>query len=136
MRLPPALEAHVRPFARYAATGVFSGGLNVVLTYAFTELAGFDPRISYGITLAILIVVNFFIGRYIIFDAARQRAGGQFLRFITTSGMARLMEWGLFNLLVSYTGVHYLIAALGVLGSSFCVKYLVYRRLVFGKPAA
>ena len=136
MRVPSALAPHLRPFAKYAATGMFSGGLGIVLTFLFTEVAGFDPRISYGCTLAVLVLVNFLIGRHIIFDAAGHRAGGQFLRFIATSGTAPLLEWSLFNLLVSQTGVHYLLAVVGVLGTSFCVKYFVYRRLVFGKTAS
>ena len=136
MKIPAALEPHLRPFAKYAATGVFSGGLNLVLTFCLTELAGLDPRVSYAITLAAMMVVNFLIGRHFIFAATERRAASQFLRFIATSGTARLLEWSLFNLLVSHTPVHYLLVAVGVLGTSFCVKYFVYRRLVFGKPAS
>lgn len=134
--VPRALESHVRPFAMYIATGFFSGGLNLALTWGLTELAGLDPRVSYACTLAILMVVNFFIGRHLIFGSTERRAAGQFLRFIATSGTARLLEWSLFTLLVTHTPLHYLLVVVGVLGTSFCVKYVVYRRFVFAKAAA
>lgn len=136
VQVPEALEAHVRSFAMYIATGFFSGGLNIVLTWSFTELAGLDPRASYACTLAILVVINFFLGRHLIFSATDRRATAQFLRFIATSGTARFLEWSLFTLLVTHTSLHYLIVAVGVLGTSFCVKYVVYRRIVFAKAAA
>lgn len=134
--VPRALEAHVRPFAMYIATGFFSGGLNLALTWSFTELAGQDPRVSYACTLAILMVVNFFIGRHLIFGSTERRAASQFVRFVGTTGTARLLEWSLFSLLVTHTRMHYLLVSLFVLGTSFCVKYVVYRRFVFAKAAA
>lgn len=136
MKIPAALEPHLRPFARYAASGAFSAGLSLLLTTGFTEWAGLDPRASFALTLAIMLVVNFFIGRHLIYNAIDGRAGGQFLRFVCTSGAARFLEWSLFTLLVTHTPAHYLVAVLGVQGTSFCVKYVVYRRLVFAKAAS
>lgn len=136
VRVPRALEAHVRPFAMYAATGVFSGGLNLLLTWGLTELGGLDPRVSYAGTLAVLLVINFFIGRHLIFTSTGGSATRQFLRFAGTSGTARLLEWCLFSLLVTQTPLHYLLVTILVLGTSFCVKYAVYRQFVFAKAAA
>ena len=133
--VPKALEAHARPFAMFAATGLFSGGLNLGLTWGLTELAGLDPRASYACTLAILLIINFFIGRHFIFNASEQGAGRQFLRFAGSSGVARALEWCLFSLLVSHTHLHYLFVTILVLGISFCVKYVVYRRFVFDKAS-
>lgn len=134
--VPQALEAHVRPFAMYIATGFFSGGMNLALTWGLTELAGQDPRVSYACTLAILLVINFFIGRHLIFGSTDGGAARQFVRFAGTSGTARLLEWSLFSLLVTHTPLHYLLVTILVLGTSFCVKYVVYRRFVFAKAAA
>lgn len=136
VRVPRALEAHVRPFIMYAATGLFSGGLNLALTGGLTELAGLDPRVSYACALIVLLVINFFIGRHLIFASTGVSAARQFLRFAGTSGTARLLEWCLFSLLVTHTPLHYLMVTIFVLGTSFCVKYVVYRRFVFAKAAA
>jgi len=136
MRIPAALKPHLRPFVRYTATGFFSAGLGLLLTTALTELAGLDPRASFAVTLCVLLVVNFFIGRHLVFSSTEPHAGRQFLRFACTSGTARFLEWSLFTLLFTWMHLHYLVVVIGVQGTSFCVKYVVYRRFVFAKAAA
>lgn len=136
MSIRGLIAKHFRSFRLYMATGVLSYGLNLTLMFALLEGAQLNPKLAFAITLACLIVFNFFVGRHVIFNATDGSAGRQFLRFVGTSGTARLIEWALFSVLIDATGLHPMLVNIGVLGSSFCVKYVVYRRLVFARAAA
>jgi len=136
MSIRALVEKHFRSFRLYMATGVISYGLNLTLMFTLLNGAHLNPKLAFAITLACLVVFNFFVGRHIIFNSTERGAGAQFLRFVGTSGTARLIEWGLFSILLDLTGLHPMFVNVGVLGSSFCVKYFVYRRLVFAKAAA
>lgn len=136
MKLPALIEKHYRAFRLYMATGAISYGLNLSMMFCLLEGANLEPKLAFAITLACLIVFNFFVGRHVIFNATERQAGGQFLRFVATSGTARTIEWALFAFIVDHTTFHPLIVNVGVLGTSFCVKYVIYRRFVFARAAA
>lgn len=125
-----------RSLLLYGAVGGVSALLILGITFGATEGAGLAPEISNGIALIVVLVFNFWVSRQVIFEAAHGRWLRQMLRFLLVSGGARLVEWGLFALLVGRVGIPYMLLAVLILGASFFIKYALYRHIVFRRVAA
>ena len=82
--------------------------------------------------LAILIVFNFWLSRRFVFRATGN-VRSQFSRFLSTTVLMRGVEYLLFLLLYRVFSLHYLLALTISLGLSTCIKFFVYRGLVFGQ---
>lgn len=118
-------------FIRYCLAGGVGLVLNLVLTAAGHEIVGFGPTLSFGVALGITYVVNFLLARHLVFRAASGPLIRQVVMYGFTSLTFRLAEFLAFAALRQLTSLQYLAIAGLVLGSSFLVKFAVYRRGVF-----
>ena len=119
---------------RFLCVGLFSYSFGIGLAAFLREIIGLRPEISVALSLAVLVVTNFWVARQWVFRAAG-RADTQFLRFVLTSAVMRSGEYLLFWLLLRTGGVHYLVALTISMGISTCIKFVLYRTLVFGGVA-
>ncbi|MEX6722957.1 GtrA family protein [Parapedomonas caeni] len=130
------LGSRWRSLLLYGVVGGVSALLILGITFSATEGAGLEPEVSNGIALVAALLFNFWASRHVIFGATHHHWGRQMLRFVMVSGGARLVEWGLFALLVDRVGIPYMLLAVLILGASFFVKYALYRHIVFRRVVA
>jgi putative flippase GtrA len=129
--MPNQLRRLLGDAARFLGLGVVSYGLGIAISAFLREVAQLSAETAVAIALAILIVVNFWLSRRYVF-----RAGGeirsQFLRFLGMAALMRGVEYALFFLLYRTLALHYLVALTVGMGLSACMKFFLYRGLVFG----
>jgi putative flippase GtrA len=121
----------VAELARYVLATLVSASITLGVPVALHEGLGVDERIAVAVALVIAFVVNFVTTRVYVFKSAGN-ARAELNRFIAVSLAFRLGEYGLFLLLFSL-GIVYYIAQLVVLILSFVLKFLTYRRFVYGR---
>ena len=121
--------------ARFLGVGVLSYGFGIGLAALFREVVGLRPEVSVALSLAVLVITNFWLARRWVFRSFG-RVDRQFARFVLASTGMRSAEYGLFWLL-HWLGVpHYLLSLTIAMGLSTCVKFIVYRALVFAGGTA
>lgn len=124
-----------RSALRYCLVGAANAVGGLTLTALLHEVAHAPEELAYAVALATLFVINFFVARHYVYEAADGGAKGQFTRFLASSASFRLLEYLGFLILHSWLGVHYLIAAPVVQVTSFVAKFLFYRAFVFTSAA-
>jgi putative flippase GtrA len=118
--------------ARFIGLGVISYLLGIGLSALFREILGLSEEISVALSLAILIVVNFWLNKQFVFRAAGSSLP-QLVRFAATAVGSRAAEYVMFLALLRWVKLNYLVALTVVLIISSCLKFLLYRQLVFGR---
>jgi putative flippase GtrA len=118
---------------RFVAAGVFSYGLGIILSILFHEFIGLRQEVAVALSLAAVLATNFWVARSLIFRSIGDPSG-QFIRFATTSLIMRGLEYAMFYLLLKKLNINYLVSMTIAMAISSCIKFLVYRIFVFGKP--
>lgn len=118
-------------FLRYCIAGGLGLGLNLALTALGHEVLGLGATVSFAIALASTYVFNFLLARHLVFRASSGPLFQQIWTYGLTSLSFRLLELFAFGLIQSLIDLHYLVTAVLVLGTSFVLKFAVYRRRVF-----
>lgn len=132
----PAGPSALQSFIRYCAVGVFNLALNLGLMAFLHEVLGAPEELAYAVSLITIFVINFFVSRFYVYEAADGGAAGQLGRFLATAVVFRSAEYAAFLALHTGLGVQYLLAAFGIQVTSFLVKFLAFRFFVFvGAPA-
>jgi putative flippase GtrA len=116
-------------FGRYLGVGALSYALSVSLSALQHEVLGVPQNVAVAVSLAVVLVTNFVLARVWIFRAAGN-ASGQFARFVIAAAVMRGFEYVMFLVLAEFA--YYLVALTGSLVVSSALKFVVYRRLVFG----
>lgn len=64
---------------------------------------------AYAFVLVVQVVINFFVCIFLVFERDTSRGlGAQFVVFMTGILAARILDWGLYSLLVRTTPIHYI----------------------------
>jgi putative flippase GtrA len=116
---------------RYLISGGSSFAINLVVTWVMHHALGRSPEIAFATAQAVVFVANFWIARHFVFRSLSTPLRQQFTGYAATSLTFRLAEYLFFLILNSLAGIHYLAAAALSLSSSFVLKFLAYRSLVF-----
>ena len=119
---------------RYVIASALSAILTLLLPVILTEIFEITVNISVGISLFAAYIFNFIVVRFYVF-----RSDGspllELIKFALTSGIFRLAEYVAFYILYDTLDYNYLIVLVGVLLSSFCIKFFVQRMCVFSRHA-
>lgn len=121
---------------RFAVGGALSIGVSLGVTALLHEVFAVSEPIAAAVGLGCTVVVNFIFLRYVVFVGADTTLLRQLALFLGSSGIFRLFEYGAFLVLHLWLGIGYLIALPGVRVLSFFIKFVVYDRIVFARPAA
>ena len=118
---------------KFLASGFPALVLAVVLNGFLVEKAKIPISAAYGIVLVIQTVINFFMCRFWVFDAASGRnLASSFTFFAAGILLIRFLDWMVYNFLVSQIGLYFLVAQ-GVNVLVFAlVKFEFSRRLFLG----
>ena len=117
--------------ARFAIGGVVSSSVVLGVSALLREAGSVDERVAAAIGLATSLVVNFNVMRYFVFRGSAQPLLRQWLEFLASSGVFRGFEYVAFLFVNAFFAVHYLLALLLVLGTSFLLKFIWYEGWVF-----
>jgi putative flippase GtrA len=131
---PSQLRRLVGDATRFVGFGVMSYGLGIAISAFLGEVVQLSAEAAVATSLAILIIVNFWLSRRFVFRASGE-IRSQFPRFLGTTVLMRGVEYLLFLLLYRIFSLHYLIALTISMGLSTCFKFFLYRGLVFGQQA-
>lgn len=117
---------------RFGGAGVLS--LSVILgTTSGGVRLGFDPHMAYGIGLALAILLNFAICRYLIFQTREHDILSEFIKFVVSIGIWRVFEFMGFVLLFDVLKFQYQVAAITIAVLMFGFKFVWCRLVVFKK---
>jgi putative flippase GtrA len=120
---------------RFCGVGALSYGLGIVLAALFHEVSGLVPEVAVGLSLAILLLTNFFLARAFIFRSSGH-VHYELLRFGVASAAMRGAEYLTFLVLLNGLGINYLISLTIAMSLSSVGKFVLYKKIVFRKPAA
>jgi putative flippase GtrA len=132
---PPKRHALLGEVLRFCGVGVLSYGLGIALAALFHEISGLVPEVAVGLSLAILLLTNFALARAFIFRSSG-RVHHELVRFGIASAAMRGAEYLAFLVLLNVLGINYLISLTVAMLLSSCGKFVLYKKLVFRKPAA
>jgi putative flippase GtrA len=118
---------------RFGLAGFLSIGLNYLFTIGFHTILGLSEELSFALSLALLIIINFVVNRLFVFRASGDASAAQFGKFAISSVGFRFSEWLLFVALVNL-GIDYRFALFITCVISFFAKFWFFRLFVFGKP--
>lgn len=120
---------------RFGGLTALSFALNLGISTALTEWAGWAPGNAYSVALSVVLAVNFTAMRFVVFRASGQGALGQLAGFLVSSLVFRAAERLLFEWISVRGGVQYQLAIIGISVGSAAVKYVFYG-LTFFRPAS
>ncbi|REJ70033.1 MAG: hypothetical protein DWQ31_02110 [Planctomycetota bacterium] len=124
-------EFLLSPFATYIAFSGLSFFLVLGLTTLFVEIVDLGENLGFLIPLVIVFFLNFLACRYFIYRNPHDSIVGQFIRFSISAIGFRVAEYLTYSLLVTYFGLWYFGVMIVVLPTSFVVKYLYFKVIVF-----
>ncbi len=118
---------------KFGLAGVASLGIVLGVTSAGVTV-GLETHLAYGLALCTAIGTNFLICRWFIFETHGQPLGSEFLRFVASVGVWRLVEFAGFIVLFDWFGVSYQVAVVSLAMVMFVVKFVWCRVFVFRDP--
>lgn len=135
VKFPPIKAANPIPvkFRQFACLSAFSFIMQLAGTAFFHEIMGIREEAAYGMTLALVFLVNFSVMRYWIYKGSRRNRAfaSQFFLTVITSVIFRIIEFCIFLVLFHQFGLYYLLAIGIGISLSFLLKFLVYHFIVF-----
>ena len=120
---------------RYFGVGVLSYTLGIALAALFHEVLAASQEMAVGLSLVIVLITNFFLARAFIFRS-RGQVSHELMRFLAASATMRGFEFLVFVGLLNGLRLNYLVAFTAALALSTCVKFLLYKKLVFRRPVS
>ena len=119
---------------RFILFGIPAFLIAIPLNYFLVDSLHWPKSASYALVLLVQVTINFFICiRFVFKRDLSKNVASQFLVFMTGILAARVIDWGLYSLLVKTTTIHYLfIQFFNVIVFSLA-KFSFARRTIEGK---
>ena len=131
--MPPTLHK----LLKFLAVGIPAFLIAIPLNWFLVENLLWPKPAAYAVVLVVQVTINFFACILFVFkrDPSKNLAS-QFLIFMSGILAARVLDWGLYSLLVNTTPIHYIaIQFLNVIVFSLA-KFSFARRTIEGKTSA
>jgi putative flippase GtrA len=132
--LPPQLQKLVAFGTRvfwFILCGLPAFLLAIPLNWVLVEKALLAKPLAYAIVLVTQVTINFFMARHFVFKPTTDRSPqAQFALFLVGILGFRVLDWGLYTLIVSTTQIYYLLVQAGNV-LLFAVLKFVYSRFIF-----
>lgn len=125
-----------RKFLTFALAGVPAFLVAIPGNYLLVSRLGWSKPLAYMVVVFAQTIVNFFLCRWFVFEAANQGPiVRQFLHFISGLGAFRLLDWAAYSVMVTYFGVPYLLAQMINLTVLFALKFRFSLTVFERRPA-
>ena len=119
---------------RFVAYGIPAFLIAIPLNYFLVEYATWPKPLAYAFVLIIQVTLNFYICiRFVFKRDTTQSLFSQFLIFMSGILAARVLDWGLYTLLVHTTPIHYLIIQFTNVILFSLAKFAFARRTIEGR---
>ena len=119
---------------RFLAVGLPAFLIAVPLNWFLVEHAGAPKALAYAIVLVIQVTINFFACILFVFERDTTKSlFSQFIVFMSGILAARVLDWGLYTLLVHTTPIHYLVIQLANVVVFSLAKFAFARRTIEGR---
>jgi putative flippase GtrA len=119
---------------RFVAFGIPAFLIAIPLNYFLVEYAAWPKPAAYAFVLIIQVVINFYICiRWVFKRDTSKSLFTQFLIFMSGILAARVLDWGLYTLLVQTTPIHYLIIQFSNVIIFSLAKFAFARRTIEGR---
>lgn len=126
-------KASASPWVRYVVSAPFSATLAIVIPSFLVRILHIDPDISFYISLFLLFVINFLISFHFVFKQ-RSDLKKTLVKYTLAALFFRTMDAVWYNFFSSFLTITYEIIVFLSIGTSFTIKFFVYKYLVFKKP--
>ena len=124
---------NIKKYFGFIAVGLPAFVLAVPLNYFLVDFCLFSTQVAYALVLVFQVTLNFFMCRWLVFEKkAESNLWMQFLQFMTAILAVRVLDWGLYVILVKYAGVYYLVAQIGNVFLFSVMKFLFAKKLFEG----
>ena len=131
LKRPSGFLAKVLRFVLY---GIPAFLIAIPLNLVLVEKADLPEPLAYAIVLAVQITINFFVCVLFVFERDKSTSlRTQFLVFASGIMLARLLDWGLYAVMVRFTPIHYLAVQIMNVFLFSIAKFLFARRALEGK---
>lgn len=99
----------IKQLIGFLAAGLPAFLVAIPINYLFVDILSFGKPLAYFITLIIQVTINFFMLKRFVFKGKTEDSIlKQYLQFLGGISVFRLMDWGLYTFLVSFTSIYYL----------------------------
>ena len=114
---------------RFFQLGCVSFVTNLGLTLALHEWGQVSEEAAFAIGLAVVLVLNFVVMRWYIYEAQTGTISQQFGLYLCSAGAFRAAEYGAFLVWHTWWGSDYRLAMVGIMVISAGLKFFYYRVL-------
>ncbi len=125
--MPPFLTTkQYKQLFKFLLQALISFCLNFSVLIFMKEVAGLPPQYAYAVALLTVLVTNFFLCRYFVFEGRQGHPLTQGGVFVVSSIVFRAAEFSAYYLLLRILEVPYWLLFFPVQGGSFLVKFFWY----------
>lgn len=118
---------------RFVAFGIPAFLIAIPLNYSLVEYAVWPKPAAYAFVLFVQVTINFYICiRWVFQRDTTKSLLAQFLLFMSGILAARLLDWGLYSVLVKTTPIHYLVIQFSNVIIFSLAKFTFARRTIEG----
>lgn len=128
----------MRRFLKYAAIGISTFGIDLLLLLVFTELFTFNYLISAGVAYILAISVNYLLSRHYVFSGTLRSAHAGYAIFLVIAGIGFLIVTGCMYVFVQAFGLNLFVSRIIVAGIVGVWNYVMnlYVNFRVHEPAA
>jgi len=117
-------------FSIFVLSGTMSYGLKLGITAFLTEILGWWYFRSYVISLTLVILLNFFLNMYVVFDS-RDRKFKKLGKYIPTVTFFFFVDALLVKFMTDIMNLYYILSIILVTTVLLVVKFVVYDKWIF-----
>lgn len=118
----------------FLAAGLPAFLIAIPLNFLLVDRLHWPKPAAYALVLVIQVTINFFACVCFVFRRDTRRSmASQFALFMSGILIARLLDWGLYSLLVSILPIHYLLLQFFNVLLFSILKFLMARRAIEGR---
>ncbi|MGB0579264.1 MAG: GtrA family protein [Limisphaerales bacterium] len=121
---------------RWFAVSILTFSFTFGSTVFFREVLGLAAELSFFITLTLTIVGGFLLCRSYVYRAQDGSIVAQFLKYLSSVSVFRILDFILFVLLVRVAQLWYPLAMAIILPSTAILKFITMKKLVFADEPA
>jgi len=126
---------HIPQLIKFLAVGIPAFLVAIPLNFLLVGHLGWPKPAAYAVVLCVQVTINFFACLFFVFDRDKSKSmKSQFLVFASGILGARVLDWGLYSVLVNLLPVHYLVIQFTNVLIFSVAKFAFARRAIEGNP--
>jgi putative flippase GtrA len=127
------MRGRVIKLIKFLAAGLPSFLVAVPLNWLLVTKWGVPKGLAYALVLSFQVTLNFFMCRWFVFEKTSDKSlMAEFGAFVAGIAFFRLADWGVYSLLVSVVGFHYIAVQLLNVVLFSVLKFLYSERVMGG----